>query len=167
MSRIISFAWTTPALLAGQKTCTRREWDHGYAARFKAGDLVAAYNRSPRARGVEVATIRLTAAPTYEPLSDMPDSDYEAEGFGWMAANPTSVPKKIDGSWFNFDALGWPHFRESQASSGAMHVIRFELVAFHGPNILAQVRPDHRALIQASLTENLRALWATATSVPA
>jgi hypothetical protein len=36
----ISFAWTTPALLAGHKTVTRRDWDAEYAIRFAAGQLV-------------------------------------------------------------------------------------------------------------------------------
>lgn len=61
--RIISFAWTTPALLAGRKTCTRRDWTYGYAANFALGEEVAAYDRSPRAFGQRVATIRLTALP--------------------------------------------------------------------------------------------------------
>ena len=32
--KIISFAWTTGALLAGAKTTTRREWSRGYADRW-------------------------------------------------------------------------------------------------------------------------------------
>lgn len=164
---IISFAWTTCALLSGRKTCTRRDWTHDYARRFKAGALVQAYNRSPRAHGVEVATLRLTEAPVHQPLRLMSDVDYVAEGFDWMAANPASVPKTLDGAPFDHDTLGWPAFRAWQRSDDAMWVIRFELVAYHGPNILAHVKPEHRALIQGSLTENLRALWAAALDVPA
>ena len=35
MSKIISFAWTTDALLQCKKTVTRRDWDDKYASRFK------------------------------------------------------------------------------------------------------------------------------------
>jgi len=45
--KIISFAWTTEASLAGRKTATRRCWSEGYARRFKSGDLVQAYDRNP------------------------------------------------------------------------------------------------------------------------
>lgn len=82
---IISFAYTTPALLAGAKTVTRREWKPKHARSFKAGDLVAAYDRSPRLCGKQVATIQLTAAPSWEPDSATPDTDFEAEGFAFLA----------------------------------------------------------------------------------
>jgi hypothetical protein len=167
MGRIISFAWTTPSLLAGQKTCTRRDWDHDYARRFAAGEDVLAFNRSPRARGVQLATIRLTAAPTFEPLSAMPDADYFGEGFAWMAEYPGSVPKTMDGAPFDHENLGWPAFRAWQRSDRTMWVIRFELIAYHGPNILKHVPDAQRALILASLPEKLRPLAGEAFGVSA
>lgn len=57
---IISFAWTTQALLAGRKTVTRREWTDGHAAKFKPGDLVDAWDKLPRCKGSKkVAVIRI------------------------------------------------------------------------------------------------------------
>ena len=56
---IISFAWTTAALLDGRKTVTRREWSDAHAAKFKPGDLVDAYDRSPRFKGKKVGVIRI------------------------------------------------------------------------------------------------------------
>lgn len=47
---IISFSWTTPALLVLLKTCTRRDWNWGYAKRFRKGDFLQAWNFSPRFR---------------------------------------------------------------------------------------------------------------------
>jgi len=82
----ISFAWTTDALLAGRKTCTCRDWDADYAARFKAGDLIAAYDRSPRFKGKQIGTLRLTHDATYGTLVDVLggfDAAYEAEGFAY------------------------------------------------------------------------------------
>lgn len=82
--KIISFAWTTPALLAGVKTVTRRQWAPRHAEAYRAGDLIAAYDRSPRYRGHQVAVIRLTKDVYPEPSDLVPESDWEAEGFAWM-----------------------------------------------------------------------------------
>ena len=80
--KIISFAWTTEALLAGAKSCTRREWTSAYARMFRAGELLAAYDRLPRVHGKQVGVIRLTADPEWS--NEYPESDYGAEGLAWM-----------------------------------------------------------------------------------
>ena len=84
--KIISFAETTPALLAGAKTVTRREWTEKHARSFKAGELVQAWSKGPRVKGAKrVGTIRLTATP-YQEMSDcVPFEDYDAEGFTYLA----------------------------------------------------------------------------------
>lgn len=92
--KIISFAWTTDALLAGAKTCTRREWTNHYAQSYvdefvqslKAGTpmLVQAWDKSPRAGGKRIGTIRLTQEPYQEWVADAPLADFEAEGLQWM-----------------------------------------------------------------------------------
>lgn len=87
---IISFAWTTPALLAGAKTVTRREWSASHAQRFSVGRLVDAWDRSPRTgKGRKVATIRITREPRRESTASFGDrrSDWDREGFSWLAAN--------------------------------------------------------------------------------
>lgn len=89
--KIISFAWTTLALLAGRKTCTCRNWNAEYAKRFKVGDLVQAYDKNPRNGGKCVAVIELTEV--YErPMNWAPPSDYEAEGLQWMEEQNMMVP---------------------------------------------------------------------------
>ena len=126
--RAISFAWTAPALLAGRKTVTRREWDDRYAATFHAGELVAAYDRQPRFRGVQIATIRLIANPTFEPMAAMPDGDYEGEGWAYFAEHPEQRPKTILGQVVTpatFTRGGFEHWR---SGGGEMWVIRFDLV---------------------------------------
>ena len=90
--KIISFAWTTPALLAGAKTVTRREWSDGYARTFHRGDLVAAYDRNPRAHGKQVATIELTFDPYQEQLWQAPAEEYDHEGLAWMAKRGLTLP---------------------------------------------------------------------------
>ncbi len=92
---IIAFAKTTGALLAGEKSVTRRAWSDSHAAHFKAGQLVDAWNYTPRVnsarRGIaiahKVATIRLTTKPRQEMSDTLSAAEYEAEGFAWMTAN--------------------------------------------------------------------------------
>lgn len=116
--RIISFAETTPALLAGRKTVTRREWADSWASKFHAGDLVAAYDRSPRARGKHVATIRLTRDPYQEAAELAPSEDFEAEGFGWMTEQGRTL-------WGHSPLWQWRLWKHQNP---VLWVVRFELV---------------------------------------
>jgi len=123
----ISFAWTTPALLAGVKTVTRRDWNPEYAARFRAGQLVAAYDRQPRYRGRQVATIRLTQPPYRQSTADAPESDWEAEGFAYLERMGSKVgkltPRVLWKAWHVFPQEMW--------------VVRFELVEVVGAQAAA------------------------------
>lgn len=91
--KFISFAWTTPALLAGHKTCTRREWSERWAQQFRADDRVSAYDRQPRFGGRQVAVIELIEHPYRQSTGEAPDSDWEAEGFAYLE----SIGAKVDG----------------------------------------------------------------------
>lgn len=91
--KIISFAWTTPAILARRKTCTRRDWNDRYAQSFQAGEMLAGYNRSQRYGGHQICVISLTQKPYREPLRNVPDSDWEAEGFAYL----TEIGAKVNG----------------------------------------------------------------------
>lgn len=94
MPMIVSFAWTTPALLAGAKTMTRRDWSISHAAKFRTGMLVDAWNYTPRVnsarRGIaiahKVATIRIARAPYRTWSTDLTEEDYDREGFNWLRA---------------------------------------------------------------------------------
>lgn len=123
--KIISFSWTWPALLAEghlQKTVTRRDWDADYAASFKAGELVQAFDKSPRFKGKRIARIRLIKAPYMESISAMPDSDYEAEGFAYLDANRHLLPKSM---LYDVSRAGFNAWRKSGEQ---LWVIRFERV---------------------------------------
>ena len=85
---IISFAWTTEALLAGRKTCTRRRWSEKNFQRWVRAwrdghHIHDAWDRLPRTGGRKVGQIRLTCEPYRERLGDMPDRDVAAEGNLW------------------------------------------------------------------------------------
>lgn len=87
---IISFAWTTPVLLAGKKTVTRRQWTRRYHdawVRAYVGGRCThdAYDKSPRFGGKRVGCIRLTETPKREVLGDMLESDLDAEGGLWAS----------------------------------------------------------------------------------
>ena len=81
--KIISFAWTTQALLDGKKTVTRRDWDDKYARSFKQGETAAAYDKNPRAGGKKIAEIQLTKAPYKQWLHEVTDTDEIKEGHLW------------------------------------------------------------------------------------
>lgn len=86
MARIISFSHTTPALVNGHKTMTTRAWKPEYAAKFKAGAEILAYDKNPRNGGKPVARLRLTQDVQLEDPSGFTRADFQAEGFGFLAA---------------------------------------------------------------------------------
>lgn len=118
MPHPISFAWTTPALLARRKTCTRRDWRPVYARGFHAGDIVAAFDRQPRFGGRAVATLRLTVDPYLQSTVDAPESDYAAEGFDYL----TEIGAKVDGLSPRVLWRAW-HLNPQD-----MWVVRFEIL---------------------------------------
>lgn len=115
--RIISFSWTTPALLAGRKTMTRREWSPRHANGFHRGDQVQAWNKSPRNGGKKVGEIVLTADPEFTSLLDM--EDYECEGFAFFDENPSELAPNAP----DFHQV-WEKWREGET---AVWVVRFRL----------------------------------------
>ena len=105
---IISFGWTTPALLAGAKTMTRREWRNSHAAKFKAGMLIDAWNTSPRnvkGNPHKVATIRLTHDAELIRRNDLVPEDWVAEGFDYLTDHGLMVgdrtPTQVWRDWQN------------------------------------------------------------------
>lgn len=117
--RIISFAWTTPAIRARRKTCTRRDWNDNYAQRFQKGEFIAAYDRSPRYGGHQIAVIRLTDKPYKEATCKAPPQDWEAEGFAYLSSIGAKVngltPVELWQRWLHSDKKLW--------------VVRFEIVS--------------------------------------
>lgn len=77
--KIISFAWTTSALLAGNKTVTRRIWKR---YNLRPGEIVQAYNKNPRSKGKRIALIKIIRA-YIEPLEAITESDVKREGGLW------------------------------------------------------------------------------------
>ena len=126
--KAISFAWTTPALLAGQKTMTSRFWKTDeYAQTFKIGEPIYALDTQYWLGGKPLAVIRLQE-PLYQLVPPGPwegsavaktalllPSDWQDEGFEYMSVNRWLLdglePIRLWESW--------------QANVPDRHVIRF------------------------------------------
>lgn len=117
--KIISFGWTAPAIVARQKRATRRSWKPRHAALFKKGDIIQAYDKAPFAGGKRICYIELTEDPVLEHMSKMPNSDYDEEGFAYLAKHPELIPDSmpINVTWNGFEA--W------RAEDKEMYVVRF------------------------------------------
>ena len=100
---IISFAWTTPALLAGHKKRTRRDWTTEYAQKFHKGDQCYAYNRNPRNGGKPVAIIEHMADPYLQSTKKLMPVDYHLEGFMYLATYGDDAQKKrVEDIWVSW-----------------------------------------------------------------
>lgn len=122
---IVSFALTTPALLAGAKTVTRRTWSPKTAAKFKAGQLVDAWDHVPRVTGAKkVAVIRITKDPWIQNSRELVEQDYFLEGFAYLDRHPDTEGHKLA----RFSGNTWRDaFEEWRRSAEDCYVIEFEL----------------------------------------
>ncbi len=115
---IISFAWTTEALLAEVKKVTRRDWSKEYAAKFRSGTVHKAYNRQARFGGEKVGDVKLCLPPYPERTRDIPDDDFELEGFLYMEERELLIRGRTPREYF--EAL--------RKSDQVLFVVRFNLV---------------------------------------
>ena len=115
---IISFSWTTPAVVAEVKRVTRRDWDREYAKFFTKNMLCQAYDKSPRVGGKQFGVIKLTREPYLESTAIAPAIDYRLEGFEHLTRIGATVqgmtPAELWDEW---------HVRPQ-----VLYVVRFRLV---------------------------------------
>lgn len=129
---ILSFAWTTDALLTGKKTCTRRVWSdrtaRAWVSAYKSDRLFhSAWDQCSFVKGAKkIADIRLTHLPYRERLKDMPESDLDAEGGLW-----SSLDEFIN-LFGSPDTVVW--------------VVRFRLVMPHSRHAWEAIAPGQRSL---------------------
>lgn len=120
MAKIISFARTTSAFIARRKTVTRRNWQDSYFARWKDGDPFQAWSASPRVKGaIKVGEGRIVTVRR-EWTSEMPEDDYEAEGFTYMDEHGIAIGKEL--ACIDF----WKGWRERPE---LLTTVRFEVTA--------------------------------------
>jgi hypothetical protein len=127
----ISFARTTPALLAGAKTVTRRVWKPKHTAKFTKGRQFTALDKDRRYGGKPIAVCEMIEDAHEEPTREIPDSDWEAEGFAYMEANGLLLNDDLE------CAKQWRLWRQSDKSAT---VVRFKLI-----RVIAQEVADGQA----------------------
>jgi hypothetical protein len=144
----ISFAYTSPPLLAGRKRRTNRDWSADYAQRFHAGDRVTASNHSFRVGGFHIADIKLTADPVLESMLDMTDQDYEDEGLAYLAEHP-----EVAAMWgLSPEQVSFEAFCRWRLSDYDMWVVRFDLIVAH-------YQPDAPCLVPKRLSKAASVPW--------
>lgn len=84
---------------------------------------MAALNKDRRAGGQAVAVIQLVHAPYLEPLDQIRDEDYQAEGLAFLLASAGAAPQG-----FPADDCSWQSFEEWRRQGGSLWVVRFTLL---------------------------------------
>jgi len=84
-----------------------------------------AYESNPMYGGNLIGRGVLICDPVHEPLSVMPDEDYEREGFAWLAAHIQVLPAAAY-------SQGWApctraKFEEWRATSDVLYTVRFRI----------------------------------------
>ena len=172
--RIISYGYTWPALVARRKTVTRR--NPGMVQRFKAGETLQAWDKGPRVHGHKIGEVYVLDTPYPEAVADMPESDYEAEGFAFFAERPDLLPASAP-RWLKEIAAAGPanglnvfrqHLKHQAAYDGAetMWVVRFKLLRLDmWRPMWARLLPLPEASIKHWIVETPAGL-ATACGIP-
>jgi len=126
MSRILSFAWTTPAFVTGYKTVTRRNWKGRYADTFKSGEILQAWNKSPRCGddAFRVGDIVLTEDVLLQRTADAPEADFAGEGFAFLQKIGHTLA--LDGGPHLTPADLWLQWKDDP--HGMLYVVRFQVL---------------------------------------
>jgi len=114
----ISYAWTTEAVKAQAKTCTRRNWTQEYALRFHEGKKVLALNRNYRYGGTPFGMVQLTTDPYRQRTGDMTEQDYADEGLLWMESQGLLIRKITPRQFFD-------NWKEENLM---LYVVRFKIL---------------------------------------
>jgi len=111
MAKIISVAWTTPAVRARVKTRTTRDWDDAYALTFHKGDLVQLWDKNPRSHGKLICMVRLSAEPVKQMVGFLPIGDWAAEGFSYLQEHGFKcngkTPVELASAWIDDPREAW------------------------------------------------------------
>jgi hypothetical protein len=126
---ILAFGKAAVALRAGRKTVTRCEWTDHYheqvrqqlneaLAKGDRGLRAQAWNATPPRCIKRVGAVLITSL-TREKMSDIPETDWEAEGFAYMEEHGIDAGEDV--TW----AMRWAAWLQNP--NKVMSVVRFEV----------------------------------------
>ena len=129
---ILSFAWTTPAVVLGKKDTTRRDWSPKTIAMARKimaqGGTFDAWDKSPRFGGKPIGTVRILELIENEDSKMLAESEWEREGFHVLQALNARIGKRGAIEVWQF----WKHDNETPQTA-----LRFEVVSLneHGNDL--------------------------------
>ena len=137
---MLSFSWTLPAVLHRRKTCTRRKFSTYYLTTFKSGREFCITDKRLEYGGQVMGIGQMLRDAYPEPLSRIPDSDYEAEGFDFFEEHPELLTGQFKGmdirNWCEVMARELRH--DPQLRNVNDIVLRFQPIdIFHVPELSA------------------------------
>jgi hypothetical protein len=123
---ILSFAWTTPAVVLGKKDTTRRDWSPKTIAMARKimaqGGTFDAWDKSPRFGGKPIGTVRILELIENEDSKMLAESEWEREGFHVLQALNARIGKRGAIEVWQF----WKHDNETPQT-----VLRFEVLSLN------------------------------------
>jgi len=123
---------TWPAFPALAKTVTRRQWKPRTRAWYQRGRVFDCYDRAAFHGGRLLARARCTCNAYEEPIADMPDEDWEGEGFKWMNEHPVAIPEKARECLWSAHDCSFHAFELWRVACKSLNVVvtvcRFEIV---------------------------------------
>ena len=125
----ISFAWTTDAVIMEQKGCTRRNWAHSHAVKFREGQVVDFWDKSPRIHGQNMGQIELLRSPYRQRAGKMTEEDFVAEGLEWMQKNYILIG----------DTQARDFFARWKKENALLYVIEFKLLYLTEPGMRRKI----------------------------
>lgn len=129
---IISFAWTTPAVVLGEKCETRRDWTpatiKSVRKAMEKGELVDAFSKSARFGGKAFGKVRILKLVEDEDSSTIKAPSWRAEGFHVLQAIGSKIGKSSAADVWKF----W-----LEENTDRQTVVHFELVELnaHGEEL--------------------------------
>jgi len=130
----ISFAWTTDAVILEKKWRTRRNWARSHAMKFREGQVVDFWDKSPRIHGQNMGQIKLLSSPYLQRAGKMTDEDYDAEGLEWMQKNYILIG----------DEQAKDFFERWKKENLLLYVIEFKLLYLTSPGMRRKIEVQDR-----------------------
>jgi len=83
----------------------------GFFRAFKGQDTIGALDRTFRARGKQIGTLKLTEEPFQQLTGKMTEFDYKAEGLFWMEKQGIKIrglaPREFFEAWKQDNEMVW------------------------------------------------------------